>query len=59
MDGRRTCMHREGAVRVGNGDALLELLADLEEGFLCSSASREGGVPVELLVLQRGSVGVK
>jgi hypothetical protein len=37
----------------------LVLLADLEEGFLCSSASRERGAPVELLVLQRGSVGVK
>jgi hypothetical protein len=29
----------------------LVLLADLEEGFLCSLASREGGAPVELLVL--------
>jgi hypothetical protein len=43
MDGRRTCTHRERAVRVGNVMLFLVLLADLEEGFLCSSASREGG----------------
>jgi hypothetical protein len=59
MDSMRACTHRERAVRVENGDAFLILLADLEESFLFSSASREGGAQAGWLVLQRGNVGVK
>jgi hypothetical protein len=58
-DSRRACTHRERAERVENGDAVLVLLADLEESFLFSSASREGGAQEGWLVLQRRSVGVK
>jgi hypothetical protein len=36
-------MQRERAERVLSGGVLLFLLADLEESFLFSSASREGG----------------
>jgi hypothetical protein len=59
MDSMRACTHRERAVRSENGDAFLILLADLEESFLFSSASREGGAQAGWLVLQRGNVGVK
>jgi hypothetical protein len=51
MDSMRACTHRERAVRVENGDAFLVLLADLEESFLFSLASREGGAQAGWLVL--------
>jgi hypothetical protein len=50
-DSRRACTHRERAERVENGDVVLVLLADLEESFLFSLASREGGAQEGWLVL--------